>query len=337
MKVSFIGYAKMLNTKFMKFNPSDLSPEQHQAIQAARRAFQKQLTTLPDKGVEGFFGPGSASWQLYREPLIFVGGIRALLLQIAHPAVADGVHRFSNFQEDALERGRRTFKAMAKIYFADAGQARATALQLFTIHSYIQGVYNARAFKKSYTATDPDLALWVLATLIDTTYVVFDEVYGGISTSVQHQFYEESKITAALMGIPATHYPPTLADFKNYFQGMLTGDILRVDGKSYALAQAILHNRHANSYLSELLALAFLPQELCLDFGVKPSLQKERHIRWLLKTIKISYGLMPSPLRYSPAYHQAQYRIAQARNQPSPLLGRCYDWLSHRMHIPLSI
>src|SRR5258708_20103794 len=43
--------------------------------------------TDPDPGL---FGPASVTWKVLREPLLILAGARALLLQAAHPHVAQG-------------------------------------------------------------------------------------------------------------------------------------------------------------------------------------------------------------------------------------------------------
>ncbi len=302
-----------------------------------KEAFLLQLSQIPHQGTAGFFGPHSISWQLYREPLVLVGGIRALLLQIAHPAIADGVQRYSNFQEDALERGKRTFMAMAKIYFGDVEVAKKTALQLHTIHSFIKGTYKDQKDNiKSYGANDPDLLLWVLATLIDTTFLVFEKIKGILSTQQKQQFFEEAKTTAFLMGIPENSFPANLQEFNHYFSHTIKNE-LRVDETSLSLARAILNNRYSSKRISEALALGFLPEKLIVAFELDLSKTTSKRFKRIIKRIKFFYFLFPAYLRYAPAWHQARFRMAKAEGRRGKLLGRFYHWLSKRMRIPLGI
>lgn len=302
-----------------------------------RQRFLQQLGHLPDFGVSGFFGPGSASWQLYREPVVLLGGIRALLLQIAHPAIADGVNRYSNFREDALDRGRRTFMAMAKIYFGDAETARQTALQLHTIHSFIRGAYTDKEGKSiSYCANDPELLLWVLATLIDTTYQVFEAVKGPLPEYMKVQFYKESKTTALLMGIPAAYFPPTLDDFRNYFSKTVAED-LHVNDTTMQLAAAILDNRYSGKRLSEALAVGFLPKKLIAAFHLKDTPKVRRRFDRVIRIARALQALTPLYLRTAPAWHQAHYRLDKNEGRSPKWLGRFYVWLGEKMHIPLGI
>lgn len=321
----------------MRKNLPPLSAAARQDNARRRVRFLTQLEAIPDMGVKGFFGPGSASWELYREPLVMLGGIRALLLQIAHPAIADGVSRYSNFQEDALDRGRRTFIAMAKIYFADAATARQTARQLHTIHSYIRGTFvNHKGDRRDYCANDPDLLLWVVATLIDTTYQVFDTILGPQSEETKQQFYRESKTTALLMGIPEDFYLPTLSEFQAYFSRMV-GEELRVDDTTMKLANAILDNRYSSRRLATALAVGFLPEKLIRDFEMEDTPKVRRRFGRIIKITKTIYPLLPKYVRSAAAWHQAHYRLARQEGRSPALLGRFYAWLAKKMHVPLGI
>ena len=64
--------------------------------------------TLSYPGDPGLFGPDSATWQVTAHAAIFIGGIRTLLVQAAHPEVVAGVHDHSAYREDPLGRLSRT-------------------------------------------------------------------------------------------------------------------------------------------------------------------------------------------------------------------------------------
>lgn len=314
-----------------------LSEEAIKDNKQRRTSYLAQVDSIQHNGVRGYFGPRSASWALYREPWVLIGGIRALLLQIAHPAIADGVHRYSNFQEDAFDRGRRTFLAMAKIYFAEAEEAQKTALQLHTIHSFIRGTYAPKnGQQKHYCANDPDLLMWVLATLIDTTFQVFDILHGKMNKQLKRQFYEECKITALLMGIPETHFPSNLHDFNAYFQKMLDED-LHIEETGLLLSQTILNNRYLNRRISAALAVGLLPESLHTAFGLENNPTLRRRFNRIIRRVKMGYRLLPAYFRYAPAWHQAHFRLAKDEGQRAKLLGRFYEWLSKKIKLPLSI
>ncbi|MDP9250911.1 MAG: DUF2236 domain-containing protein, partial [Chloroflexota bacterium] len=74
-------------------------------------------------GDAGLFGPGSVSWRIDREALVLAGGSCALLMQLAHPAVAAGVAQHSDFQDRPFERLRRTLNASYAVVFGSTPRA----------------------------------------------------------------------------------------------------------------------------------------------------------------------------------------------------------------------
>jgi len=288
----------------------------------------------------GYFGPRTITWRLYREPCFVLGGVRALLLQIAHPAVADGVARYSNFQKDPFGRGYRTFAAMAMIYFGDKKQAEATAHRLWRIHSAIQGNYpipNPQSLIP-YSANDPGLLFWVLATLTDTTLQVYDRMpFLDLPPDWKENFYEESKIAARLLGIPEEVYPPDLEAFQKYFSETLDGDLLGSTPVCRKMAQAIVRHPRAPKRLANLLAAGWLPAPLCGRLGIQPGENPEIRLGTWLRRFGRVYRFIPGWLRYNPAYHQAQYRIAKSEGKSPTLAGRFFNWLGRRMRVPLGL
>jgi uncharacterized protein (DUF2236 family) len=281
----------------------------------------------------GYFGPDSLSWQLYREPAVLLGGFRALLLQIAHPAVADGVARYSNFRQDALGRGYRTFRAMATIYFGTCQQADGTAARLKRIHSGIRG--------SDYVATDQLLQLWVWATLIDTTFVVFTPLQEHLKLPIdwQEKFYAESQRAATILGIESSQIPTDLRAFKQYFTQILQREgILGSQPISTDLAQSIVFHRLVPQPLGRLLAIGWLPDWLCerLQLQVIPH-DRQRFERTTLPRLYRVLLVLPRFIRYAPAWHQGRYRIALAEGRPRPLWGRLLWWLGQRWELPLGI
>src|SRR5258708_7938737 len=112
----------------------------------------------------GFYGRGSEAWALNREAMLLLGaGPRALLLQLAHPQVAAGVADHSDFRTDPWARLRATLRSYLAIVYGTGTAARAEIRRLNALHRTITG--------PTYRARDPELSLWVHATLVDSTLV----------------------------------------------------------------------------------------------------------------------------------------------------------------------
>ncbi|MCE7925672.1 MAG: DUF2236 domain-containing protein [Haliscomenobacteraceae bacterium CHB4] len=312
----------------------------------------------------GYFGPDTITWHLYREPIFVLGGVRALLLQIAHPAVADGVARYSGFQADPFGRGYRTFAAMAMIYFGNRKQAEATAQRLWRIHSAIRGTYpisdcglriadsttpesairNPKSAIRNpqseipYSANDPDLLFWVLATLTETTLQVYERLpFLNLPPDWKERFYEESKIAAHLLGIPDSAYPPDLQSFYCQFKEILNGELPGSTATCREMAQAIVRHPRAPKKWAALFAAGWLPASLCSRLGIEAGENPEIRLEKWIRRFGRVYCLIPVWLRYNPAYHQAQYRIAKANGKAPTPAGRFFTWLGRRMKVPLGL
>ena len=130
----------------------------------------------------GWFGPDSEAWRLDREAMLLLGaGPRALLLQLAHPKVAAGVADHSDFQADPWRRLDGTLRSILRIIYGSTATARAEIRRLNALHRTIRGA--------GYDARDPDLSLWVHATLVDSTIVANEAWIGPLPRGRVARFY----------------------------------------------------------------------------------------------------------------------------------------------------
>jgi len=180
-----------------------------------RQATGGALTT--DRGDPGLFGPDSEAWRLDREAMLLLGaGPRALLLQIAHPSVAAGVAEHSNFREDPWRRLDGTLRSFLTIIYGSTSAARAEIRRLNELHRGIVGA--------GYSARDPELALWVHATLIESTLAAYDAWLEPLSRERRARLYDETKPLARAFGITDGLLPADLDAFDAYYAGMLGPD-----------------------------------------------------------------------------------------------------------------
>src|SRR5262245_27475153 len=95
------------------------------------------------------FRDESAIRRVYAEGIILLGGGRALLMQIAHPLVAQGFAEHSSYRASRLERLLRTLKATLAIVFGNREPALHAAASINQVHTRVSG--------SGYTANDPEL------------------------------------------------------------------------------------------------------------------------------------------------------------------------------------
>jgi uncharacterized protein (DUF2236 family) len=182
------------------------------------------------------FGPDTVSARVLGESVLLLGGPRALLLQLAHPNVAAGVADHSDFRADPFGRLRRTLDAMYTICFGPPRAADAVLSTLRRVHGSVRGSLPGGEL---YEANDPDLLLWVHATLIDTVLEVEARYLGTLSPADRAAFYEESLRLAEAFGIPATLVPPDLPAFAGYVEETISAVV--VSDVARRLARSILN------------------------------------------------------------------------------------------------
>jgi uncharacterized protein (DUF2236 family) len=173
----------------------------------------------------GFQGPSSMSWRIGRESMVFMGGGRAALLQLAHPYVAHGVDQHSLTRTDPIGRFNRTFLHVFNMIFGSQAEALESAHGVRAIHDTIHGpiTENVGRFEAGhrYRAHDHDALLWVHATLIHTAVQVYDLAVAELTWAERNQYYQESKSFAALFGIDPALMPDTWTEFDAYVNDMV--------------------------------------------------------------------------------------------------------------------
>ncbi len=321
------------------FSSVRLTDAEKQASAEATTAFEAQLAQLPKVGEVGFFGPDSMTWKIYREPTMLLGGISALLLQIAHPAIAEGVRKFSNFHEAYLYRAHRTFNAMAGFYFGSEELALKTARRLFKMHGMIRGNVGRKVDGwwqvEKFCARDPELLTWVLSTLVETSLRITELVHGPLPRSEKEQFFQESKIIATLMGIPAGHYPDDLTAFEHYYQIMLQSDTLQVTPTNMRLSKIILRPPYGSNRIFRAMAAVFLPEKFAQEYQLLPSPTEKKWIDRFVRFLQIALKFTPKFIRFAPPYHQANWRRTKARKRWHT--GYFYTLITRHFKFPFGI
>src|SRR5258708_7580038 len=182
----------------------------------------------------GLFEEDSITRRVNRENILLLGGGRALLMQLAHPKVAAGVDEHSDFRAHPIRRLRRTIRMTMAIVFGDRDTALAAARGVNQVHAKVQGA--------GYRALDPDLLLWVYATLADTALVTYEAFVRRVLPHERDEFHEEFKLLGELLGIPRDRFPHTVRDFDVYLEQMVSGGPVRVDTRSRELAEHVMRS-----------------------------------------------------------------------------------------------
>jgi uncharacterized protein (DUF2236 family) len=152
------------------------------------------LDHAPDPGL---FGPGSMSWEVLGDTAAFVGGVRGLLIQAAHPEVVAGVHDHSRYREDPLGRLSRTSAYVTATTYGAMPEVEAAVRFVRRAHRPVAGMSHRG---RPYSAGDPGMAAWVHNALTDSFLRAF-QVYGSrrLSEDEADRFVAEQTRVGALL------------------------------------------------------------------------------------------------------------------------------------------
>ena len=271
----------------------------------------------------GVFGPESVTWRIDREAAIFLGAGRALLLQLAHPWVATAIAEHSATLADPIGRFHRTFDVMFTFVFGSLDHALDASRRLHRRHGEIKGVMpdaaGPFAAGSHYLANEASALLWVHATLIDTALAAHDLVLPAVSSNDRERYYAESKVFAALFGIPQEKLPPDWSAFAACTSAMLASDTLTVTPAARAIAQQLLV-KGSRPWLRvprwyRCVTAHLLPERLRDEFGLEFGDAERRTAEKAIARLAWVYPRLPDRLRTVGPYQEAMGRLA-GRERP---------------------
>jgi uncharacterized protein (DUF2236 family) len=284
----------------------------------------ERMTDAPDPGL---YGPASEAWRLNREAMLLLGaGPRALLLQLAHPAVAAGVAEHSDFRADPWRRLAGTLRSYLTIVYGSTAAARGEIRRLNALHRGIVG--------PGYSARDPELSLWVHATLVESTIAVHDAWIEPLPAARRATYYAETRPIGRAFGVPEALLPADLTAFDRYVAEMLApsgpvrvSELARELGRVVLRpplaplapllpvpttpAAAVLRRLPAEAYAWTLWpSVGLLPATVRDDYGLAWGLLERTVSAWLVAGWRGWRLLLPPGFRQMPKALAADRRVA---------------------------
>ena len=254
-------------------------------------------------------GPGSITWKINREIIVVAGWGRAILLQLAHPAVAAGVHHHSSFRgslRSSFGRLHSTVGAMLSLTFGDTDEMINAAAGINAIHDRVRGRVGGAGAGAEYSAHDPDLQRWVHATLLESIPLTYERLVGPLTIRERDRYCVEASVMEPLLGMPAGWLPRDSAHLDGYMREMLAGGRLVVNDTSRALARAVLYP--PRWYLAwpaframQLLTIGSLPPSMRQAYGFEWRARDERALARWTTVLRTAMRLLPAVAREWPA------------------------------------
>ncbi|WP_406387852.1 oxygenase MpaB family protein [Streptomyces sp. NBC_00887] len=163
----------------------------------------------------GLFGPGSVTWQMHGDPMMWVAGVRALYLQALHPRAVRGVMQNSDFRKDAWGRLMRTADFVGTLTYDTTQAAEKYGARVRRIHRLLKATDPETG--ESYGIDEPGLLLWVHCAEVDS-YLQVQRRSGFRLTDAQADRYVfEQRESARLVGLDPAGVPATTVALASYF------------------------------------------------------------------------------------------------------------------------
>nr|WP_243726290.1 oxygenase MpaB family protein [Actinomadura rubrisoli] len=270
------------------------------------------MPTAPQVPLRERLADRSVLQELAAEPLVVLGAGRALLMQLAHPGVARGVAEHSGFAERPLARLFGTLDFLLVVTFGTQEDVERIAAKVRGVHGTVRG--------EGYSGGDPELQMWVNATLIDSALHIYEHVMrpDGDDRGLSEAYYRQARIVAEVLGCPLEAQPPDLAAFRVYMAEALAA--LRVGDEAREVAEAVLRPPRLRPLapglaVFRLVTTALLPETLREQYGLPWGRDRRRMAELVLRTAAGAHRVTPAPLRRPPRpllVRLARYRVDRA-------------------------
>ena len=256
-----------------------------------------------------FFTDDSMIRRVQRESVVGLSGPRTLLMQAAHPVAFAGFFAHTGALDEPYERLQRTVRVLGLIGFGDKAEAQKATRRVRAIHRHVQGELAEPAGRfpagTPYSATDPELLLWILACMADSALVVYEGCVRSLSRAERDAFWQDYKVVGRQFGLRDRDLPAEIEDFDRYIAEMLAGDDLYVTPQARELAVEIVMRPPVGLHARPMLELAnfvtvgLLPARLRRMYGFSWDPARALVLRGGAEYAKrVVVPLLPDRLRY---------------------------------------
>jgi uncharacterized protein (DUF2236 family) len=175
------------------------------------------MTAAEARTDHGLYGPGSVTWRIMGEPIIWVAGFRALYLQALHPRVMRGTWQNTSFARRGEAWGRfvRTTEFVSIRTYGTTAQVNRVARRVRKIHASLTGT---DAEGNEFRLDEPELLLWVHCGEIASYVDIAGRSGMGVSAQDLDAFVDEQRRGAAVVGLDPGTVPASVAELDAYYE-----------------------------------------------------------------------------------------------------------------------
>lgn len=270
----------------------------------------------------GLFGPGSVTWRVHAEPILALGGMRALYLQTLHPRAMAGVAQNSGYRADPWGRLERTAIYVATVVYGTTAQAHRAGERVRRLHARMR-------------ATDPDtgelfridesgLLRWVHVTEVDSFLTTARRAGLALTDAEADRYVDEQRRAAELVGLDADRVPRSVAEVDEYYREMLPHLRMTREAAEGALFLSAPPLPWGLGYTParvawlglSALAVSLLPPWARKLYGLPGLPTTDLTASLSTRALRLSMRALPRRLVEGPIYRSAMARAARAAEAP---------------------
>jgi uncharacterized protein (DUF2236 family) len=291
-----------LKPEMVQHQPSNISEkvsEDHENVSSSMSEKLSEKTNdssvIPSPELE-CLQPGYAPKHLQmilREGILLGTGGVAILLQMAHPGVAQGVDEYSNFAYRPSDRLRTTMIFMYCMAWGTTEEKRLIIEMVHRAHASVNG--------PGYTANDPHLQLWVASTLFACGIHMHKLIFGPLDPAVEDAVYQEYSVMATSLRVPAELWPENRQAFWKYWDENIK--TLPISSHAKNVSNNLLYNKvgpwwlRINLPLIRVVTAEQLPPRLRNEYGLNVH---HKRYKVALGITRALYKRLPVSIRQYP-------------------------------------
>jgi uncharacterized protein (DUF2236 family) len=233
------------------------------------------------------------------EQMLMLGAGSTVMYQLAMKGVGLGVAEHSTTLQRPVDRLRTTLTYVFVMTLGTEEEKKAVARMVNKMHAGVRS-------PGRYSAFDPELQLWVAATLARNGEWLFEKVFGPMDEATKERVYRESWVFGTALQVTPDMWPQTRAEFDVYWEESLTR--LEADPSVQEYARQLLDTRSAPPLMRVALPLQSLMTRGNLDprtreiLALPWSRRDQRRYDAFWKAFVPAYRLVPRSLRHAHAH-----------------------------------
>lgn len=231
------------------------------------------------------------------ETFLLLGAGSTELLQMAEPGVGHGVSEHSTVLRRPLDRLRTTMTYVYAVTLGTPEEKRAIIRMTNKAHVPVRS--------ETYNAFDPDLQLWVAATLYKNGADLYQRFFGPLDEETAERIYRQSAVYGTALQVKPEMWPATRAEFEEYWADKI--QTLHVDDQVREFVHDLLGGGDSPLPVKMLTPLirfvttGMLPERMRDEFGLAWNPISQGGFDLLMSALPPVYRLVPKPIRWLPS------------------------------------